>query len=143
MHRVLTAALAMGFFATTSFIGPANAQLLINKATVCFDNKGAKGLVRGHVAPIGCFSSSCTRVIERQVSLGVNSRTGEIRIATRFLLERTGAKICTADCGGGGRSTFDYRFFAPRVYKVIMGNKQVGTLDLRQANARKCFGGKP
>ncbi len=119
--------------------GSAQSQRLINKAAICFDNKGARGLIAGNVMPIGCFSSSCTRVTERQVSIGVNSATGIIRVTTRFVLTRTGAKICTADCSGGGRSTFDYRFFPPRIYKVLIGDKEVGELDLRLAKVRTCF----
>ena len=138
MFRILLFALAGVLLASPSY-----SQLLVNKAHICFDNKGARGLISGHVAPIGCFSSSCTRVVERHVTLGVNADTGVITVETRIHLKHTGAKVCTRDCGGGGRSTFDYRFFPPRVYKVMLGGKHVGDLDLRQKVVRRCFGGKP
>ena len=130
------------FFIAAGCLGSvqAVAEIIENRASVCFDSKGSRGLVSGRIRPLGCFSSSCTRTVERRFSISANIRSGEIRITSRFVLENNGNKICTSDCGGGGSVIFDLRHIHERRYKVLLGVVQIGELDLTKPLGRVCMG---
>jgi hypothetical protein len=55
------------------------------------------------VAPSGCHSSSCTRVVERTCSITADG--DDFAAAASFCLAPTEDEACTADCGGGGFAT--------------------------------------
>lgn len=130
------------FFVAAGCLGAvqAAAEIIENRASVCSDGKGSRGLVSGRIRPLGCFNSSCTRTVERRFSISANIRSGEIRITSRFVLESNGKKICTSDCGGGGGVAFDLRHFNARRYKVLLGGVQIGEPDLTKPRGRVCMG---
>lgn len=117
----------------------ARAEVVENAAAICFDSPGSSGLVAGHINAQGCYSSSCTHVVGRQFSIAVDSDAGEIRVTTRFELEALDREVCTMDCGGAGTMTFDLRHFEARAYRVFLGDREIGRLDLSQPDQQTCL----
>jgi hypothetical protein len=78
------------------------------------------GPVRFEVWPAGCFSSSCTEVIE--VGCSVTSAAGSLVIAADFCLADTSdeGQPCTDDCGAVGSAECSIAAVAAGAYDVVL-----------------------
>lgn len=89
--------LVVGWLSSYSF-----AQSLPNRGIqICFQKPSPNAqsmMVR--VGPLGCFSSSCTRVKRAEVRKLKSTAPGVVELLADFQLVSTGSQICTRDCGG-------------------------------------------
>jgi len=84
----------------------------------------AGGTVRFQVSPQGCFSSSCTKIVE--ASCAVQKNEGNvITLGGKFCLGSTRAPACTPDCSGGGFGECDAAGIAAGRYTAKLGTLEV------------------
>jgi hypothetical protein len=112
----------------------AQTEVLIieNEGEVCFTGCPQCQELRAHFRPEGCFSSSCTRILEQFGEVTVDQSAFAIRFHTRFILDRRlpGQFGCTGDCGGGRSVEFDLGFLERGRYSVWLGDSKVGDLNV-------------
>lgn len=96
-----------------------------NEGLVCFRYPRNLHRLQGRFHPKGCFSSSCTEVVEDTLHVELDADQFAIRLTTNFVLmdpHSTEPHLCTTDCGGA-----DSVYFSQYL-------RQLGRVD-------KCFRG--
>jgi len=89
----------------------------------------------------GCFSSSCTEVVERKGDMQVNEQDLSIHFYSRFVVRPIGydeltpetpgeVPVCTTDCGGAGFIWFEIEALPEGVYSIWLGENRVGDLEV-------------
>ncbi len=115
----------------TSRQGPL--PVIVNSGIVCFRPSTIPNELLAYITA-GCFSSSCTRVLEKSGDAHLDTRQSVIQFSTRFVLQRLdfppGSRGCTADCGGGGMLEFNLMDVPPGTYEARLGAKSVGKLSV-------------
>ncbi len=105
----------------------------INSGKVCFQRGSTDQDLEISFSP-GCYSGSCTRVLEKSGRVSVDSDRTIIQFYTRFALHNLdfppGTRRCTADCGGGGSLNFNLQNIEPGLYTVKFGSRSVGALEM-------------
>lgn len=128
---------------------PRSPLIVENAGQVCFYTFDAlSGKLTGEFRPSGCYSSSCTQIIEQGVTPLVNEEEATLRIDSRFVLLDTHVfspepKVCTADCEGGGVALVVFEHLLGTQYRVMLGAESVGDLALSKlsdASQPVCLG---
>ncbi len=86
-------------------------------------------------APGGCWSSSCTEVLEQSGGVQFDVPASRIQVSSRFLVRHIpgaldGTVGCTTDCSGAGRLAFEPGSLPDGRYSVWHGENEIGTLEL-------------
>ena len=102
-----------------------------NRGEICFQVDDHGDMIAS-VAPEGCFSTTCTRQIQRVGKAVVDSRGFEIRFETRFLLAETSSfpLPCVENCMGGGTIEFNLGMLEVGDHDVWHGNEYLGKLKV-------------
>jgi len=97
----------------------------------------------------GCFSSSCTEIMEQTGAIRIDQASQAFYFQSRFRFladlgsDNAGRQVraCTADCGGGGSLMFNRIYFNEGVYSIWWGNKMVGkiTVPSNATQSERCF----
>ena len=101
-----------------------------NAGVVCF--RDTPDGVQANFNPYpGCLSSSCTRQLETKFIAHVDKAAGEIAFESRFVVQPIGGqdRMCTADCGGGGRGFADLGDLGKGLWRIRLGDRVIGMLD--------------
>ena len=117
---------------------PRQPLLVIDAGEVCFYafNEVSRVLA-GEFKPRGCYSSSCTQVLEQDVRASVDDGSRTLRFKSRFVLLDTTVTTpeaipCTADCDGGGRIPFLIGGVTGEKYSVLLGEESLGELTVSE-----------
>lgn len=124
--------------------------LLIQDAgRICFYTYDAAiGKLEGKFQPRGCYSSSCTRILEQSMTTSVDEQTGALRLKSTFVLLNTRVispehRECTADCDGGGAAPVVFERLTGERYTVFLGTESLGEIalaEVNRANQPVCLG---
>jgi hypothetical protein len=95
------------------------------------------------ISPLECFSSGCTRIYERDGSLGVDETSYAIRMKSRFVVSdvRSSEVVCACadDCDGAGRLILKTSRLKEGIYSVKLGDTQIGQLAIPFILDRVCL----
>lgn len=106
---------------------PPDAIIVENKGQLCFTINSM--IVQGYFRPQGCFSSSCTRTLERTVTTRIFPEKSMIVFYARVVLEPpSGRFLCTTDCNGAGTVPFSVGWLDSGSYSIWLGNDSLGVL---------------
>jgi hypothetical protein len=124
-------------------------RIVENAGEICFHTYNAEtGTLEGIFYPEGCYSSSCTRILEQTAHATWNEQAREIHIESRFVLLDTTVRFpeprtCNADCGGGGEVSLVLEGLKGNSYRVVLGATTLGVLQLSEVNPRGlCLGSR-
>ncbi len=97
----------------------------------------------------GCFSSSCTEVVEQTGVMRIDQVRHAFYFQSRFRLladlgmDNSGQQVrtCTMDCGGGGSLVFNRIYFNEGIYSIWWGDKKVGEMSVPSTapQSERCF----
>jgi hypothetical protein len=126
---------------------PAEATVIANEGSVCFyptpDSSFNVGL-----SASGCHASGCTIVYERTGDMVVDLETHTIQFYSRFVVQDAmsywgpgagGQCGCAADCGGAGDLRFDTPRLPDGLYRVRLGDMQIGELRVPYSALDSCL----
>lgn len=131
--------------ATTSTPYPEDIIMLENRGIVCFQKlQPSDSRITVYIATHpddGCFSSSCTEVLERKGDMQIDKKGFSIHFYSRFVVRPIGydeltpetpgeVPVCTADCGGAGFIWFEIEALPEGVYSIWLGEHKVGDLEV-------------
>lgn len=110
---------------------PDSAIILENEGYICFEEYENSLEVRGFFIPKGCFSSTCTRPIQQDIGIQVDTTNMQFRFDTRFVLidpyaasgKPGGSYECSADCDGAGRIQFEIGDVDRGTYTIWLGER--------------------
>lgn len=124
-------------------------RIVENSGEVCFYTFTAEtGTLEGKFYPTGCYSSSCTRILEQAANVTWNEQTGEIHIESRFVLLDTTVRFaepqtCNADCNGGGEVSLVLEDLKGDSYRVVLGTATLGVVQVSEVNSHGlCLGSR-
>ena len=123
------------------FQRPAEGQTIEDWEQICLwqDGDGVQLLV----SPKGCFSTSCTEIMQQVGTATVDIQDKAINIQTHFVLnEISGFPLpCADNCSGGGNIIFTLNNLIPDQYKIFYGAEVVGEVDIfsGRQTPRQCF----
>jgi hypothetical protein len=113
-----------------------------NQGEICFwvDENGD---MIASVSPEGCFSTTCTRQVQKVGKAVIDDRDFGLRFETRFVLAEASRfpLPCTDNCSGGGRIDFDLGLLEVGDYLVWHGEEKIGTLMVFSGlpTPKQCF----
>lgn len=126
---------------------PKPPKIVENSGQVCFYTyRGDSGTLEGKFYPRGCYSSSCTRVLEQNATATADERAHTIHLKSRFVLLDTTVyfpepRSCSADCNGGGEVSLVLQQLTGERYEVFLGAETLGILNPSEVNTQhKCLG---
>jgi hypothetical protein len=114
-----------------------------DKGQVCFQRSPlGSSAIKASISGVGCFSSSCTEVLERKGDVKIDAANLALKFSSRFVVRPIHERrLCTADCGGAGIVWLDIETLPAGVYSVWLGKQQVGTLSVPiDQNKLTCVG---
>ncbi len=110
---------------------PSGALVIENEGKVCFEIYENSTEIQASLLPKGCYSSSCTSIVQQVGNMSVDQDRYRLQFQSRFVVNRTALeRRCTADCGGGGSITFRSGMVEKGMYTVWLGRTRVGELIL-------------
>jgi hypothetical protein len=122
---------------------PENTVVIENEGQLCFSRCNPCLDLQAKFRPSGCFSSSCTEVLDRSVSGSVDAVSSVIQVDARFvlLLPEGSPRLCTADCGGAGSVTTHLGEVIEGTYSIWLGSERLGELIVpaQPDGAWECF----
>ena len=95
---------------------------LRDKGRVCFQKSPQdSAIIKASVSGAGCFSSSCTEILERTGEIKIDTGKSVIQFNSRFVVRDISESVglCTLDCGGAGSIWFDIEPLPDMVGKPI------------------------
>ena len=100
-----------------------------NRGEICF-KAGDNGNMTASVSPEGCFSTTCTRQVQKVGIVTMDQGDFELKFETRFVLAEASRfpLPCIDNCVGGGTIDFDLGMLEVGDYSVWHGEERVGTL---------------
>jgi hypothetical protein len=139
---------AIGSWVLSTFIlpqRPTQAGTVEDWGKVCFwqDQDG----IYGSISPKGCYSSTCTRIVQQAGTAVVNLQGQAIALTGRFVLASTSRfpLPCSGDCLGGGAVQFRIDGLIPNDYEVWFGDQRLGQVKIFSGlpTPRQCFENGP
>lgn len=123
----------------------AGSRVVENTGFVCFKKMSQDSKsIYVDVRPPGCYSSSCTEVLEQSGDMAVDEKNRVIRFHSRFEFRDISnvVETCTADCGGAGRLRFEVEALSPGEYEIWLGEERLGSLHMPLSRS-VCMGEVP
>lgn len=125
---------------------PAEATVIADEGFICFYPTPDSSF-NVQLSAAGCYASHCTIVYGRTGDMEVDLETNTIQFYSRFVVQsaRTvwgpqGAQCgCAADCGGAGDLRFDTPRLPDGVYRVRLGDRQIGELTVPYFGLDSCL----
>lgn len=110
---------------------PEPGSVIDNKGEICFRTDEA-GHMRASISPEGCYSTNCTRQVQKVGSVVLDRRNFEIRFDAHFTLaeEKSFLIPCIDNCLGGGTIDFDLGILDVGLYSVWLGDRTIGELSV-------------
>ncbi len=117
-----------------------------DEGEVCIQPHG-EFAITAIIYPKGCFSSSCTVVLEKSGDMKVDQGNRTIRFHSRFvgtydMGDKSTIRVCSGDCGGLRSVTCELTYLSQGTYTIFLGDKELGQLmvPIRIPEQGKCFG---
>jgi hypothetical protein len=100
-----------------------------NRGEICF-RVDENGDMIASISPEGCFSTTCTRQVQKVGKVTIDHRDFELRFETRFVMAETSRfpLPCIDNCSGGGMIDFNLGMLEVGDYLVWHGEERVGKL---------------
>jgi hypothetical protein len=123
---------AVGAVLYTVFLNvrrPEPGMIIENRGGICFRVDDAGDMIAS-VSPEGCFSTSCTRQVQKVGTTIVDRWNFELSFETRFVLAETSRfpLPCIDNCFGGGTLVFNLGMLDVGDYSVWLGDENIGKL---------------
>jgi hypothetical protein len=108
---------------------PEPGMIIENRGQICFRLNDVGDMIAS-VSPEGCFSTSCTRQVQKVGTTIVDKRGFELRFDARFVLAETSRfpLPCIDNCFGGGTIDFNLGMLDVGDYSVWLGDENIGKL---------------
>jgi hypothetical protein len=136
------AVLALVYSTFVKLKKPDPGMTLENRGEICFRVDDQGGMLAS-VSPEGCFSTTCTRQVQKVGKVIIDHQHFELRFETRFVLAEASRfpLPCIDNCSGGGTIDFNLGMLEVGDYSVWHGEERVGTLMVFSGlpTPRQCF----
>ncbi len=123
---------AVGAVLYTVFLNMRRPQPVItieNRGQICFRIDDDGDMIAS-VSPEGCYSTSCTRQVQKVGKAIIDRQDFEIWVETSFVLAETSRfpLPCIDNCSGGGTIDFNLGMLDVGDYSVWLGDENFGQL---------------
>ena len=110
---------------------PEPGTVIDNRGQICF-RTAQDGHMLAAISPEGCYSTNCTRQVQKVGSAVLDRRSFELRFDAHFVLGEAKTYLipCTENCQGGGTIDFDLGVLDVGRYTIWLGNEPIGNLDV-------------
>jgi hypothetical protein len=126
--------LAIGYLVLVVFGGirrPTPLEVVEDYGMICFWNDD-QGKMQASISPKGCFSPTCTRIVNQSGSAVIDKQRYEINFFTSVSLVETSRFLlpCVESCSGGGLVQLDLGELPVGQYDILFRDDRVGELNI-------------